>query len=79
VSGWEKCLGKRTAEQKQSYETDFPIPKRNVTRTESDISNVVGLRKARKVPDLERGFAIGVEDLRCPLDSRLSSSVDEFL
>jgi hypothetical protein len=29
--------------------------------------------------DLERRFAIGVEDLRRPLDRRLPSGVDKFL
>jgi len=45
----------------------------------SDIANILCLGKSGNMADLERRLAIGVQDLRGPLDGRLSSGVDKFL
>ena len=47
--------------------------------TESDIALVFGIQEARDMANLQWGFPVGVDHLRCILEVGLLASVHKFL
>ena len=60
-------------------ERDLGVGKVTREQNESNIANVFSLCEIWEVPELERRVSRRIEDLWCALNSRESSSVDEFL
>lgn len=48
-------------------------------RTKRHITNVFSMRQVGKLTNLQRRFAIGVQYLRCRLDLRATTCINEFL